>query len=487
MRLTLAAGAAGALAGLAGLIGGLGAPAVAVATASDDFAQVDAYLDAYAAKNDLPGLAAAVIGPDGVEHEYLQGADGNGEPVTADTPFLIGSIAKSMTATVVMQLEKQGELSLQDHVSDFIDFFPHADPSIGQLLTHTAGFSSADGIAAADRHDNEPGAIRRAVESLQHSGTIGTYAYTSADYLVLGAIVEAVTGRPYADALATDLLEPLGMRSSGATEQAADHLPAGHRFWWGRSVRFDPDFDESGGPYASVVSTLTDMEAYATAQLGGQPDDQAAGSGIPGSIRQQMQQPHVKSSNDHYGFGWSITDVDGEPIVHHTGATPGYFAHVYLVPGQNRAIVLLANAYSEARAPSLAAGAGDIWRILAGEDQQPAGFDTLLTAMPWILTAVAILGIALAAVAPLRPKRRTRRYAAAALCLLVVITLWFLPGFFGYDLRALRIWMPDAAWALIASLGTWTLAAISHLIPAFRPAHRPTVWRRKGLGVDSRH
>ena len=453
MKLKLVAGVTAASFGL------MAAPAPAVADPEPDrFTQVDKYLDAYAEQNDLPGLAAAVIGPDGVEHEYLRGEDGNGDPITEDTSFLIGSIAKSMTATIVMQLERQGKLALDDHVSDHIDFLPDADPTIEQLLTHTGGFTSADGIAVADRYDNDPGAVRRAVESLEHSGTVGEYAYTSADFLVLGAIVESITGRPYGDVLESDLLEPLGMRDSAADEQAAEDLPPGHRFWWGQPVRYDPDFDESGTPYGSVASTLTDLETYATAQL--------RGDAIPADIREQIQQPWVRASNDHYGLGWSVTQLHGEPIVHHTGANPGYFSHVYLVPDQGKAIVILTNAYSEARAPSLAAGAEDIWRILEGEGREPTAGDPMLSALPWILTAVAASGLALAVPSLWRPVRRRRRFAAAAACLVVGAALWLLPGFFGYDLRALRIWLPDTAWALIAGLVLWVLAGVLWLLPA---------------------
>ncbi|WP_408641709.1 serine hydrolase domain-containing protein [Solicola gregarius] len=423
------------------------------------FDRVDDYLDAYADQNDIPGVVAAVIGPDGTEHEYAYGTDGDGDEVDTETPFLIGSVAKTMTATIVMQLESKGKLALSDHVSEHIDFLPEGDPTIEQLLTHTAGFTGADGIAVADRYDNEPGAIRRAVESLEHSGTVGEYAYTSADFLVLGAIVESVTGRPYEEVLESDLLEPLGMTRSSASAEAAAELPPGHRLWWGRAAGYDPPFDESGTPYASVISTLADVETYATAQL--------RGEAISSDIRENMQRPRVESSDDHYGLGWSVTDDDGERIVHHTGATPGFFVHVLLVPDRQSAVVILTNVYSEAAAPSLAAGAEDVWRIVDGDSRTPAGSDPVLGAMPWVLSGIALFGLALAVLSLWRPVRRRGRIIAAAVSLVVVVGLWLLPGLVGYDLRALRIWAPDAAWSLIAALALWAIAAIGWLLPRF--------------------
>lgn len=270
---------------------------------------------------------------------------------------------------------------------------------------------------------------------------------------MLGAIIESITGGSYGDVLVSQLLAPLGMHDSAAREETTEDLPPGHRFWWGRPIRYDPAFDESGTPYASVTSTLTDLETYATAQL--------RGDAIPAAIRKQMQLPRVESSNDRYGLAWSVTQVDGVPIVQHTGGTPGYFSHVYLVPDRGVAIVILANAYSEARAPSLAAGAEDVWRIREGETREPADSDATLTALPWILAAIPAAGLGIGGLSVWRPVRRPLRYLVAAICLLVGVGLWLLPGFFGYDLRALRIWMPDAAWSLIAGL-LWLLPSGAH-------------------------
>lgn len=389
--------------------------------------------------------------------------DGDGDAVTKDTPFLLGSVAKTMAATIVMDLERDGRLRLDDHVSEHIDFLPDGDPTIEQLLTHTAGFTSADGIDVADRQDERRGAIRRAVESLEHSGTVGEYEYTSADYLVLGAIVEDVTGRPYAKVLKSRLFDPLGMDHSGARPGTAGHSP-GHRMWWGKPIGYDTTFDESGTPYASVASSLTDLETYAIAQL--------RGTAIPPSVRTRMQQPRVRSSKDHYGLGWSVTQVRGEKVIHHTGATPGYFSHVYLIPGQETAVLILANAYSEARAPSLAAGAEDIWSILDGQNREPAEGSALLLSTPWILSGLAGIGLALAMLSIRRPAPRRLRFASATASLVVVLALSQLPALFGYEFRALRIWLPDAAWSLIAALVLWSLATALWLLPSRGPNHR---------------
>lgn len=429
--------------------------------ADDTGARIDAYLGEYADANHVPGLAVRVVKHGHTVHEHLAGEDGNGSRVTDHTPFLIGSVAKTMTSTLVMQLEARGALALDDHVSDHLDHLDVADPTVEQLLTHTAGFSSADGIAVADRFDNEPGAIRRAVGDLDHTGTVGDYEYTSADYLVLGALVEQVTGHPFDVVLRDRLLDPLGMDDSGATEELAHDLPPGHRQWWGRAVGYHPEFDESGAPYASVTSTLADLDRYARAQLG-------TLNGIPEKVRDRAQAPHVEASNDRYGYGWSVTDIDGERVVHHTGATPGYFTHVLLVPDRGVAVVLLANTYAESRAPSLAAGAQDVWRILEGERREPAGGDGLLAVLPWLLAGLALAALPSAVIARRRPRPVWGRVLTAAGCLALVGGLWLLPSFFGETHRALRIWMPDAAWAVTVGMVLWVVAGLAFAVPLRR-------------------
>lgn len=452
-------------------------PSHADDAASDRGERIDRYLEDYAEANHVPGLAVAVVDADGVQHEHLRGEDGDGHAVTPDTPFFVGSVAKTMTATVVMQLEAEGELSLDDRVSDHIDHLPAGDPTIEQLLTHTAGFTGADGNAVADREASGPDAVRRAVEDLEHSGTVGDYEYTSADYLVLGAIVESVTGQPYGAAVQRRLLEPLGLDAISSREQAED-LPPGHRLWWGQAVDHDPELDESGTPYSTIALTLTDLTRYARAQLG--LDDT-----IPASIRAEMQAPHVESSQDHYGLGWSITEVDGKRVVHHTGATPGYFAHVLLVPEDGVAVVLLANAYAESRAPSLAGGAEDVWRITRGEEREVQGGDPMLSALPWVLVGVAGLGLALVALARRRPVRRVLRAVAALGAAVVVLALWLLPTLFGQDHRALRIWVPDAAWSLVAGMVVWGLACVALLLPARRARPASTRADSTTVGVNA--
>lgn len=462
--LALAAGSllvVGLLAGTTGTPGAAGASGTNNDGASGAAQeQLREYVDAFASEHDVPGLAAAVVDlDDGVTFEHATGRDGDGDPVTRSTPFLVGSVAKTMTATVVLGLAEDGALTLDDRVADHVPGAPGGDATIRELLTHTGGFTAADGLAVSDRGDDASADIEEALTRLERTGHDGEFEYSSAGYLVLGAVVESVTGQPYAEALRERLLEPAGMADTTADPREAE-LPPGHRLWWGRPVAYDPPLDPSAGSYGSVVTTLADLERYASAQLG-------AGDTIPAAVRDEAQRPHVETSSGGYGYGWRITENDGKDLVHHTGANPGWFAHVLLIPDRGSAVVVLANSFSEARAATLGSLAMNLHRISTGRAPQEVGHDPLLRSIAPALATAALLGVGVLVLVIIRPPRRARRYAVAAGLVAVVLALT--PVLAGYDLHTLRVWLPDAAVALLAAIAAWALAALVLIIRRRRP------------------
>src|SRR5690606_8982018 len=112
---------------------------------SGPYAQIDAYVRERMKDTKTPGLAYAVVGPDGPIHRRAWGTDGRGDRVTAETPFLWGSVTKPITATAVMTLVQSGRLRLEDRVVDHLPGFRFGGPAhaskvtIRHLLEQTAG------------------------------------------------------------------------------------------------------------------------------------------------------------------------------------------------------------------------------------------------------------------------------------------------------------------------------------------------------------
>jgi CubicO group peptidase (beta-lactamase class C family) len=424
--------------------------------------EVSTYLTALRAELDLPGVAVAVLDGDDVVLEEVLGEDGDGRPVTRETPQLIGSVAKSMTATLVVQQAEDGRLDLDERVGGRLPWLHDTEATVRQLLTHTSGYTASDGLAVSERFDDQPGAVRRAAADLRSTGTRGSYAYSSANYLVLGALLEALEDRPYAEILRRDLLGPLGMGDTSGAAEAGRDLPAGHQWWFGRPRAHQVGMDESGAPYGYVVSSLADLETYAAAQAGARPDV------LGGELLASVHAPRVRADDDRYGYGWRVTGDGAGRLVHHTGATPGFFAHVLVRPSDGRSVVVLAGAYGEAQAPALAGVAKDVLMITDGGSAAPTSGDPVLGALPWVLGAAAAIGALL--VALVRARTSVRRWGRAVAAGVVAGSLLLLPGLLGTDLRQLRIWAPDSFLALVVAATAWALLAGALVVSRRGPA-----------------
>lgn len=429
------------------------------------FEEIDAYLEELAEEERIPGLAVRILDGEETVHEHLTGVDGEGEPVTASTPFLVGSLAKTVTATLILQLVESGDLSLDDRAADYVPAVGDADPTLRELLTHTSGYSTLDGLRVADQHDRDEGPLRDAVDDLEKTGEPGTYAYSAANYLVLGAVIEDVTGEPYGSYAESRLMDPLGMDDSAATAEGASDVAAGHRYWWGLPRSYDPGFDPSGASYGQLVSTLEDLTTFVRAQGS---DDL-----LDRELREQAQSQHVETSNGGYGFGWRTTTHEGADVVHHTGANPGYFAHIFRVPEKDLDVVLLVNAHSEAKAPIVAGAAPALVTLYEGGDPEPTDADPMLTALPWVLTGIAGASAISLVLAIRHPRRRPWRLVAAGIAA-VALGAGFFPTLIGYDHQLLQVWFPDAAAARVAVIVLAGLTVVLLLLPARA--------RRRGAG-----
>lgn len=434
------------------------APSPALAGASDP---VRAHLEQVAADEHLPGMAVAIVPKQGPVTTWTLGTDGKGRAITEETPFLLGSVSKSFTAAAVTKLVARGRLHLDDPLADLLP--DHGIPderadriTVEQLLTHTSGLTRADGLAHADLFDESPGALRRASRDLSdvvlEAAPGAGYEYSDLNYLLLGAVVEEVTGAPFATWVREQVAEPAGVETLVATPATASALPPGHRQVLGRAVAFDSPYDASGTPYGYLGTDIDGLGAWARAQL----DGQGLGSGATTT----MHTGRVETgSGDLYGYGWRVDREGGQQVVQHTGATPGYFTHVRLLPDRESAVVVMANSYSEARAPALAAIAADVERVDAGESAKGAADDALLGSAPFVVVALALLGAVVVLVSLGSRRRLVRAGTVLSAAVLVPVAL-LLPGVLGYDSAQLRLWAPDLGWGLWAVALTWTAAGL---------------------------
>jgi len=384
-------------------------PSTLVATAqgrdAPDFAAIDAYVQTEMQAARLPGLALGIVQGDQIVH--LKGfgiADPSGRPVTPQTPFIIGSTTKSMTALAMMQLVEAGKVELDAPVQRYLPWFRVADVeasariTIRHLLNHTSGLPTTmagDFVNSTDTSERALEQRVRALATADLSAPVGSiWQYCNANYDVLGLIVQTVAGQSYESYLQEHLFTPLAMRRTFTSqEQAQQHgLATGYRYWFGVPVPADLPYYRSELPAGFVISSAEDMAQYLIAHLNGGHYRGAQILSAAGIA--ELHRPAVAlmgAPDIFYGMGWYIMPTNGVPTVRHVGEAGNYHANIVLVPEGHWGVVLLMNGNSaflgHARIEGIAVG---VTSLLVGRVlPEPAPFyDT-------IVFYIIILGIAI--------------------------------------------------------------------------------------------
>ncbi|RKS07989.1 CubicO group peptidase (beta-lactamase class C family) [Nocardiopsis sp. Huas11] len=437
-------------------------------------AAMDAYVRDHREASGVPGLAYAVVGPDGIEHQGLLGRDGAGAPVTEETPFLWGSVAKPVAATAALVLADEGRLDLDAPVEEYLPDFAGfgARPTVRDLLTQTSGLTEAAAFPVSDRYGADAPDTGERVRRIADSpvGEPGTHEYSSANYLALGAVIGEVAGGTDAY-LRASVLDPAGMDGAftSSAEAEAAGLAPGHRVLWGVPVADADGVDDAGAAFGYLGGGLTDIAAFARLQLRADPavlDADALARARTGAVP-------VPGSAQQYGFGWRETHLSGTntPIVFHGGATPGHAALLVLLPEQERAVVVLQNHYDVLRDGQIQGVAFGLARLLSGAEPDPTPGFVGATALPWAATAAALVQAG-GVVAALRAGRPHWAVSAAwtALGLGAVGAAAWLLSYLGP--HGALTWLPDTAIALLAAAVLGTAVTAVRLTRHLRPAPR---------------
>jgi CubicO group peptidase (beta-lactamase class C family) len=256
---------------------------------------------------------------------------------TPQTKFDIASLTKQFTAVAILQLQQQGKLNVQDPICKYIADCPAAwQPiTIHQLLTHTSGFPDS----TANR---DPAAIPAQTVALIKNQPLEfkpgeKHSYTNANYIVLSAIIEQVSGKSYEAFLQEHILTPLKMQDTGVNH-AQEILATGYS----GSVSHSPRDNSNWAGAASLYSTVEDLyrwdQALYTDQL------------ISKELRDQMFTPFVSVSEAvalapgfSYGYGWSIGTEVNHPVVSHRGRADGFITTIIRFPDDKVTIIVLSN------------------------------------------------------------------------------------------------------------------------------------------------
>jgi len=273
----------------------------------------------------------------------------NNNKLSPENIYAIGSLTKQFTAACILLLEEQGKLSLSDDINKYlIDFPAHGHKiTIEHLLTHTSGYIDYFDVPQFWALYQEEISVEEALglitdKPLQFAPGEG-YKYSGVNYILLGLIVEKITGESFEDFLQLNIFDVLGMNHSYflRKQKQVPDLAQGHMMINDEFFIADPvcmSFLFSAG---AVYSTVDDMGKWMNGLLNNKI--------MKKEILDRAWRKNVLANGDTIctGFGWDIGELQGHPYLEHGGSMIGYDSyHIYL-PEDSVYVILLTNSISD--------------------------------------------------------------------------------------------------------------------------------------------
>jgi D-alanyl-D-alanine carboxypeptidase len=344
-----------------------GATPVAVG-ANDPAAEMDRIL-ATAFHPDAPGAAVLVVQNGTVKLRKGYGlADMElGVPVDPVNVFPICSITKQFTAVAMLQLVEAGKLKLTDDLSMFVPDYPTGDGKItlAQLLSHMSGIPSIEEQPEwrkTWRQDLTPAQLLDFTRNKPLAFAPGTnWKYSNTGYILLGRVIEKVSGQSYPDYVRTHLFSPAAMTHSYYPEgdrlvprRAHGYSRAGKT--WANAPYFSITQAYSAG---ALLATVDDLWAWEQALQAGR----LANSSLLESAYSEGHLPDGRGT--HYGFGWEVNKIGHHDVIAHGGGMPGFAAYEARVPDAGIYVAVLSN--TDAPGVPLRTLVANLVRVMLGE------------------------------------------------------------------------------------------------------------------------
>jgi D-alanyl-D-alanine carboxypeptidase len=367
-----------------GALAACGAPSPPASTAPTSTSAAAPGLPAYAVAaqekiaaamkaNVIPGAVVRISSPTQGDWTatFGTGTIGRDDPMTVDDHIRAGSITKTMTSTVILQLVQEGKLSLDDPIGKYRSDVPGGDGiTIAQLAEMRSGLYSYTFDPSFNRTlDDDPGkawtpdellAIAFAHPPDARPGT--TFEYSNTNIVLLGLVIEQLTGEPLEKAFAERIFTPLGMTRTSLPVRTDATIPAPHPqgYSFGTNVStmqtyalpadqqaaalagtLQPNDETDANPSwawaaGGAISTVPDLFTYAQALVGGRLLDAATQK-----VRMDSIQPTDPAHPDAAGYGIGIAKFG--PLLGHDGQIPGFMTFTGQDPATGLTITIATN------------------------------------------------------------------------------------------------------------------------------------------------
>ena len=264
--------------------------------------------------------------------------------MTPDNVFQIGSMTKQFTAVAILMLEQQGKLKVTDPVSKYYKDYPNGDKiTIHHLLTHTSGikdFTKMKALSSIAQKEMKPEAMVDFFKNESVDFAPGEkFEYNNSGYVLLGYIIEVVTGDTYEDFIQKNIFDKAGMTHSYYAsdrkvipKRASGYHKKEQGFVNKTVISFSVPFSSG-----SLMSTVDDLLKW----------QQTLNQNVfLNSTETQKAFRKYKLNNGEeftYGYGWHLKDMNGVPDREHGGSVFGFKSMGVYIPGEDIYVIGLSN------------------------------------------------------------------------------------------------------------------------------------------------
>ena len=276
-----------------------------------------------------------------------------GVPVEPDMVFRLGSITKQFTAVSILMLAEQGKLSLQDEITKFLPDLPTQGRTITieHLLTHTSGLKSYTNLSEWLPLWRKDMTVREIIDLTRDKpmefAPGERWNYNNTGYVLLGAVIEKVSGLTYEDYVNKMMFGPLGLKHSyyGNAERIIPRRIPGYQM--GKDGFVNAPYLSMTQPYAagSILSSVDDLAIWNDAVF--------SGKLIKKEWLDKAFTPYPLKNGEStgYGFGWFIANYQGHRIIEHGGGIHGFSTYEMTLPEDRIFLAILTNSTVGGRDP----------------------------------------------------------------------------------------------------------------------------------------
>ena len=260
-------------------------------------------------------------------------------PNTPQTKFRLGSITKQFTATAIMMLQEQGKLSVQDSICKYVADCPAVwQPiTLHHLLSHTGGVPNFTSFPDYQKTMSLPTTVEALVGRFKDKPLDfqpgEKWSYSNSGYVLLGHVIEKVSGKSYEAFLQENIFTPLGMKNTGydhntqvLPHRAAGYMPQGGTMMNARYLDMTIPFS-AGALYSTVEDLYLWDQALYTEKL----------------ISKKSLDLMFTPVKNNYGYGWGMGNQRGLKVIAHSGGIDGFVTFIARYPDVKAVVIVLCN------------------------------------------------------------------------------------------------------------------------------------------------